>query len=50
YRSLVAAVQMDDTRTTRIGKFVFNHPFYIPGTLGVVLAVCFGFLLGSFML
>ncbi|MEX8981744.1 hypothetical protein AB8G41_04865, partial [Salmonella enterica] len=26
------------------------HPFFIPGTLGVVLAVCFGFLLGSFML
>ncbi|MEG0956253.1 MAG: hypothetical protein RSF74_17815, partial [Citrobacter sp.] len=25
-------------------------PFFIPGTLGVVLAVCFGFLLGSFML
>ncbi|EEE9272071.1 anaerobic C4-dicarboxylate transporter [Salmonella enterica subsp. enterica serovar Kingston] len=50
YPTLVAAVQMDDTGTTRIGKFVFNHPFFIPGTLGVVLAVCFGFLLGSFML
>ncbi|HCL5254926.1 TPA: anaerobic C4-dicarboxylate transporter, partial [Salmonella enterica] len=47
YPTLVAAVQMDDTGTTRIGKFVFNHPFFIPGTLGVVLAVCFGFLLGS---
>jgi anaerobic C4-dicarboxylate transporter len=21
---------MDDTGTTRIGKFVFNHPFFIP--------------------
>ena len=50
YPTLVAAVQMDDTGTTRIGKFVFNHPFFIPGTLGVLLAVCFGFLLGSFML
>ena len=50
YPTLVAAVQMDDTGTTRIGKFVFNHPFFIPGTLGVALAVCFGFLLGSFML
>ncbi|EMX9013704.1 C4-dicarboxylate transporter, partial [Escherichia coli] len=48
--TLVAAVQMDDTGTTRIGKFVFNHPFFIPGTLGVALAVCFGFVLGSFML
>ena len=43
YPTLVAAVQMDDTGTTRIGKFVFNHPFFIPGTLGVALAVCFGF-------
>ncbi len=50
YPTLVAAVQMDDTGTTRIGKFVFNHPFFIPCTTGVVLAVCFGFLLGSFML
>lgn len=50
YPTLVAAVQMDDTGTTRIGKFVFNHPFFIPGTLGVALAVCFGFVLGSFML
>ena len=50
YPTLVAAVQMDDTGTTRIGIFVFNHPFFIPGTLGVALAVCFGFVLGSFML
>ncbi|MBE8432306.1 C4-dicarboxylate transporter, partial [Leptospira interrogans serovar Pomona] len=50
YPPLVASLQMDYTCTTRIGNFVFNHPFFIPGTLGVVLAVCFGFLLGSFML
>ncbi|WP_254555347.1 hypothetical protein, partial [Salmonella enterica] len=30
--------------------FVFIHPFVIPGSLGVVLAVWFGFLLGSFLL
>lgn len=50
YPTLVAAVQMDDTGTTRIGRFVFNHPFFIPGTMGVVLSVCFGFLLGSVLL
>ncbi len=50
YPTLVAAVQMDDTGTTRIGRFVFNHPFFIPGTIGVVLSVLFGFLLGSIML
>ncbi|CNG12062.1 anaerobic C4-dicarboxylate transporter [Yersinia intermedia] len=47
YPTLVAAVQMDDTGTTRIGRFVFNHPFFIPGTIGVALAVCFGFVMGS---
>lgn len=50
YPTLVAAVQMDDTGTTRIGRFVFNHPFFIPGTLGVVFSVIFGFLLGSVIL
>ncbi|CNI33401.1 anaerobic C4-dicarboxylate transporter [Yersinia intermedia] len=50
YPTLVAAVQMDDTGTTRIGRFVFNHPFFIPGTIGVALAVCFGFVMGSLVL
>ena len=50
YPTLVAAVQMDDTGTTRIGKLVFNHPFFIPGTIGVALSVIFGFVLGSIML
>ncbi|WP_237385388.1 anaerobic C4-dicarboxylate transporter [Xenorhabdus sp. Sc-CR9] len=50
YPTLVAAVQMDDTGTTRIGRFVFNHPFFIPGTIAVVFAVTFGFLLGGIIL
>ncbi|EKN4844956.1 anaerobic C4-dicarboxylate transporter [Yersinia enterocolitica] len=50
YPTLVAAVQMDDTGTTHIGRFVFNHPFFIPGTIGVALAVCFGFVMGGLVL
>jgi anaerobic C4-dicarboxylate transporter DcuA len=50
YPTLVAAVQMDDTGTTRIGRFVFNHPFFIPGTIGVFLSVLFGFGFGSIIL
>ncbi|HHL2498797.1 TPA: anaerobic C4-dicarboxylate transporter [Yersinia enterocolitica] len=50
YPTLVAAVQMDDTGTTRIGRFVFNHPFFIPGTIGVALAVFFGFVMGGLVL
>ncbi len=50
YPTLVAAVQMDDTGTTRIGRFVFNHPFFIPGTIAVIFAVLFGFLFGGMIL
>ena len=36
--------QMDDTGTTRIGKWVFNHAFFIPGVLAIVFSVALGFL------
>lgn len=50
YPTLIAAVQMDDTGSTRIGKLVFNHPFLIPGVLAITLAVAFGFTLSSMVL
>lgn len=50
YPTLLAAVEMDDTGSTKIGKYVFNHSFIIPGTLAVTFAVALGFLFGSFML
>ena len=43
YPTLLGAVQMDDTGTTRIGKYVFNHAFFIPGVLAIVFSVVFGF-------
>ena len=43
YPTLLGAVQMDDTGTTRIGKWVFNHAFFIPGVLAIVFAVVLGF-------
>ncbi|GLP95706.1 anaerobic C4-dicarboxylate transporter [Paraferrimonas sedimenticola] len=46
YPTLIAAVEMDDTGSTRIGRWVFNHPFVIPGLLTIVLAVAFGFAIG----
>lgn len=33
---------MDDTGTTRIGKYVFNHPFFLPGVLAIAFSVAFG--------
>ena len=44
YPTLLGAVEMDYTGTTRIGKWVFNHAFFIPGTLAIVISVAFGFL------
>lgn len=43
YPSLLAAVEFDDTGSTRIGKYVFDHPFLIPGTLTIFFAVVLGY-------
>ncbi|MGB6329171.1 MAG: anaerobic C4-dicarboxylate transporter [Halarcobacter sp.] len=50
YPTLLAAVEMDDTGSTRIGKYVFNHPFLIPGVMAITLSVIFGFILGNIIL
>ncbi|WP_394280581.1 anaerobic C4-dicarboxylate transporter [Corynebacterium sp.] len=50
YPTLLAAVEMDDTGSTRIGKFVFNHPFLVPGVLCIAIAVLLGYLFGAVIL
>ena len=50
YPTLLAAVEMDDTGSTRIGKAVFNHPFLIPGTVSIVLSVLLGYAFGFVLL
>lgn len=50
YPTLLAAVEFDDTGSTRIGKYVFDHPFLIPGTLTIIFAVILGFLFGGLIL
>ena len=49
YPTLLGAVQMDYTGTTRIGKFVFNHAFFLPGLIAIVFAVALGFLACCFV-
>ena len=44
YPTLLAAVEFDDTGSTRIGKYVFDHPFLIPGVTTIALAVMLGFI------
>ena len=44
------AVSCDDTGSYMgkwSGSFVINHPFFLPGCLGLVAAIPFGFLLAS---
>ena len=50
YPTLLAAVEMDDTGSTRIGKAVFNHAFLVPGILTISFAVILGFLFGSLVI
>ncbi len=48
YPTLLGAVQMDDTGSTRIGKYIFNHSFLVTGVLMIVLSVALGFLVAPF--
>jgi anaerobic C4-dicarboxylate transporter DcuA len=50
YPSLLAAVEFDDTGSTRIGKYVFDHPFLIPGTVTIAAAVALGFVIGPMVI
>lgn len=43
YTTVVAAIELDDTGTTRIGKYLFNHSFMVPGLVAVAMSVAIGF-------
>jgi len=47
YGTLLAAVSFDQTGTTKIGKYLFNHSFMLPGLVTVVSAIIFSLLLNS---
>jgi anaerobic C4-dicarboxylate transporter DcuA len=47
YGTIVAAINFDRSGTTRIGKYVINHSFLIPGLISTILAVTIGLLIGS---
>lgn len=45
YPSDLATIQFDRSGTTKIGKFVINHSFILPGLIGVFTACVVGYLL-----
>ena len=47
YATMLAAISFDQTGTTRIGKYVLNHSFMLPGMVATVSSVSIGFLLAK---
>ena len=50
YPTLLTAIQFDRTGTTRIGKYVLNHSFMLPGLVTVAASVIAGLILKSLLL
>ena len=44
YPTVVAAINFDRTGTTKIGKYVLNHSFMMPGLVSTVVAIVLGLL------
>ena len=47
YPSDLATIQFDRSGTTRIGKYVINHSFILPGLIGVSTSCIVGYLLAG---
>lgn len=50
YATLLAAISFDQTGTTRIGKYILNHSFMLPGMVATVSSVMIGFLIAKLVL
>jgi anaerobic C4-dicarboxylate transporter DcuA len=49
YGSLIAAINFDLSGTTKIGKYVINHSFMIPGLIATFVAVLVGLVIAKLM-
>ena len=49
YGPIIASIDFDTTGTTKIGKYVFNHSFMLPGLISIVASVSAGFVIGNFV-
>ncbi|AAU38823.1 MULTISPECIES: anaerobic C4-dicarboxylate transporter [Basfia] len=50
YGPIIASIDFDTTGTTRIGKFIFNHSFMLPGLLSMAFSLGFGLLFANMFL
>jgi anaerobic C4-dicarboxylate transporter DcuA len=47
YATLLAAISFDQTGTTKIGRYVLNHSFMLPGLVATVSSILIGFLIAK---
>ena len=50
YATMLAAISFDQTGTTRIGKYILNHSFMLPGMVATVSSVGLGLLFAKIVL
>ena len=50
YGPIIASLDFDTTGTTKIGKYIFNHSFMLPGLLSMVFCLVFGLVLSNVLL
>jgi anaerobic C4-dicarboxylate transporter DcuA len=47
YPTIIAAINIDKTGSTKIGKYVVDHSFMVPGLVASVVSISVGFLLAK---
>ncbi len=50
YGTVLAAVSFDRTGTTKIGKYLLNHSFMLPGLVCLIATTIFAFIISSILL
>lgn len=50
YGPIIASIDFDTTGTTKIGKYIFNHSFMLPGLLSMAFCLVFGLILANVLL
>ena len=50
YGPIIASIDFDTTGTTKIGKYIFNHSFMLPGLLSMAFCLVFGLVLSNVLL
>ena len=50
YPTILAGIAFDRTGTTKIGKYLFNHSYMIPGLITCIVSVGVGLVLANILI